>query len=402
MNDRVPLVPLGELLSKSESWVDIRPDQRYRQVTVRLWGKGITLRGVVSGTEIAASRQLLVKPLQFILSRIDARNGAFGLIPDELDGAVVSSDFPVFALNHLRVLPQFLNWMSKTSDFVDLCKASSEGTTNRVRLKEDRFLAAEIPLPPLEEQRRIVARIEELAARIEEARGLRREAMEEVDTLMRQIMSETLNYDQWTKTLLGDLLRENSLNGLPLRPSDTPQGLPILRISAATSRHDAIIDETDCKYIEVNERDVSKYKLESGDLLACRFNGNSHYVGRFALYMGFSNRLQLYPDKLIRFRVDTKKILPEFTRYSMNSPIIRESVEAFCATTAGNIGISATDLKTISIPVPPLPEQRRIVAYLDDLQAKVDALKQLQAETQADLDSLLPSILDKAFKGELV
>jgi type I restriction enzyme, S subunit len=86
----------------------------------------------------------------------------------------------------------------------------------------------------------------------------------------------------------------------------------------------------------------------------------------------------------------------------MNSPIIRESVEAFCTTTAGNIGISATDLKTISIPVPPLPEQRRFVAYLDNLQAKVDALKQLQAETQAELDSLLPSILDKAFKGELV
>jgi type I restriction enzyme S subunit len=51
---------------------------------------------------------------------------------------------------------------------------------------------------------------------------------------------------------------------------------------------------------------------------------------------------------------------------------------------------------------PPLPEQHRIVTYLDALQAKVDTLKQLQAETQAELDSLLPSILDKAFKGELV
>ena len=58
-------------------------------------------------------------------------------------------------------------------------------------------------------------------------------------------------------------------------------------------------------------------------------------------------------------------------------------------------------LLNFEIPVPPLPEQHRIVAYLDDLQAKVDALKRLQAETAAELDALLPSILDKAFNGEL-
>ncbi len=59
------------------------------------------------------------------------------------------------------------------------------------------------------------------------------------------------------------------------------------------------------------------------------------------------------------------------------------------------------DLEKLTIPIPPLSEQHCIVAYLDDLQAKVDGLKQLQAETEAELNALLPSILDKAFKGEL-
>lgn len=62
---------------------------------------------------------------------------------------------------------------------------------------------------------------------------------------------------------------------------------------------------------------------------------------------------------------------------------------------------SIKHLKDIILPVPPLPEQRRIVEYLDNLQSKVNALKNLQAETQKDLDTLMPSILDKAFKGEL-
>jgi type I restriction enzyme S subunit len=58
-------------------------------------------------------------------------------------------------------------------------------------------------------------------------------------------------------------------------------------------------------------------------------------------------------------------------------------------------------LKLLEISLPPLPEQRRIVAYLDGLQAKVDALSCLQAETGAELDALMPAVLDRAFKGEL-
>jgi type I restriction enzyme S subunit len=82
MSKTWPRVPLGEILSKSEEWIEIKPDERYQEVTVRLWGKGVVLRRGVLGAEIAADRRLTVRPQQFILSRIDARNGAFGLIPD--------------------------------------------------------------------------------------------------------------------------------------------------------------------------------------------------------------------------------------------------------------------------------------------------------------------------------
>src|SRR5713226_5240467 len=105
MSKAWPLVPLGEILTKSEEWTSIKPDELYREVTVRLWGKGVVLRREVAGAEIAADRRLVVRAQQFILSRIDARNGAFGLVPDSLDGAVVSNDFPVFTPNPLRILP---------------------------------------------------------------------------------------------------------------------------------------------------------------------------------------------------------------------------------------------------------------------------------------------------------
>jgi type I restriction enzyme S subunit len=85
----------------------------------------------------------------------------------------------------------------------------------------------------------------------------------------------------------------------------------------------------------------------------------------------------------------------------MNSSVCRKQIEAFCATTAGNIGISAGNLKAVKLPLPRLDEQHRLVSLLDTMQAKVDALKGLQAETGSELEAMLPSVLDRAFSGRL-
>ena len=121
---------------------------------------------------------------QFILSRIDARNGALGIVPPELDEAIVTPDFPVFNIVQKRMLPAYLGWVCRTASFVEECRRASEGTTNRVRLQEDKFLAREISLPPIQEQRAMVARIEELVAQIEEARKLRHQATAETEALL--------------------------------------------------------------------------------------------------------------------------------------------------------------------------------------------------------------------------
>ncbi|WP_135470787.1 restriction endonuclease subunit S [Crenalkalicoccus roseus] len=157
---RWPRVALGEVLARHDDWVPIEPESEYRQITARLWGQGLVLRAVVSGAEIAATSQNRVRTGQFLISKIDARHGAFGLVPEELDGAVVSNDFPAFAVDGTRCLPGFLRWVSKTDWFIALCKRASEGSTNRVRLRETAFLAQEIPLPPLSEQERIVRRLD--------------------------------------------------------------------------------------------------------------------------------------------------------------------------------------------------------------------------------------------------
>lgn len=89
-----------------------------------------------------------------------------------------------------------------------------------------------------------------------------------------------------------------------------------------------------------------------------------------------------------------------FLAKALSNPPVRETIYARATGTTVK-GIAPKRLKQIFLPIAPLPEQRRIVAYLDDLQAKLDALKKLQDETAAELDALLPSILDRAFRGQL-
>jgi type I restriction enzyme S subunit len=96
----------------------------------------------------------------------------------------VTNDFPVFSLDSLHLLPSYLGWLCRTTLFVHQCQRTSEGTTNRVRLQQNKFLALEIPLPPLSEQQRIVAQIEEFATKIEEVRALRKTEESELKQML--------------------------------------------------------------------------------------------------------------------------------------------------------------------------------------------------------------------------
>ncbi len=149
-------------------------------------GKGLTLRAKVPGSAIAAARQLRIRSGQFLISRIDARHGAFGIVLDELYGALVRNDFPCFDIDARLVIPRYFEYYSRTSAFVGLCRLVSEGSTNRVRLRENEFLNVQIPIPHLDEQRRIVARLDRVLELIEK----RRQAIAASETDMQVLQSK--------------------------------------------------------------------------------------------------------------------------------------------------------------------------------------------------------------------
>ena len=180
-------LPISAFLRKSEDWVQPEPDRVYQQIRVRLWGKGLTLRAKVSGANIVAPRQLRASAGQLLISRIDARHGAFGIVPDHLDGALVSNDFPCFDIDNRVVFPRYLKWYTQTDQFIDLCRRASEGSTNRVRLKEDRFAAIQIPIPPLGEQQAISQRLDRIGSLIKMVSELGNGIVEDAQALVQNV-----------------------------------------------------------------------------------------------------------------------------------------------------------------------------------------------------------------------
>ena len=162
----------------------------------------------------AAKSLSIVQNGDLIINKIWVRHGSTAIASSAVAGCAASGEFPTFELDRSRVLTRWLHWQTQTSGFWAKCDALSRGTSGKNRIKPELFLTISVPLPSLEEQRRIVARIEELAAKIEEARGLRHQAVEHLERLMASMAHRTdldavsRHSQGWTEVSLGEILRQ--------------------------------------------------------------------------------------------------------------------------------------------------------------------------------------------------
>lgn len=152
-----PMMRIGEFLMRNKTTVTIQNGIKYKRVTIRIRNGGVIPRDEVMGENIGTKRQFLVYKGQFILSKIDARNGAMGIIPTELDGAIVTQDFLPYDIDTSKINPQYFVLVCTTNQFVAFCQSCSSGTTNRQRVEEAQFLNIKVPVPSLEEQEELIA-----------------------------------------------------------------------------------------------------------------------------------------------------------------------------------------------------------------------------------------------------
>jgi type I restriction enzyme S subunit len=388
------LVPLNEVIAPVDRPEVPIPGVIYRQVGVKWWGLGVYEREAIDGSRTQYKTLSRIEVDDIIINKIWARHGSVSLVPQNLAGCYASTEFPLFVPNKERLHPQWFHWLTKTRQFWTQCDEKSRGTSGKNRIRPEQFLKIQIPLPPLDEQRRIVARIDTLAARIEEAYGLRREAAEEAEKLSKGLLTQALEDNNQGEKLLEEICTQIT-DGEHATPPRVDQHF--IPLATAKNIRDGYLDLSTTDFVtpETAQKCWQRCKPKHDDVLMVCVGATT---GRVCLLKNPPDMVIVRSVALIR--PDLTKVNSEYLSYLLKSTHVQGQVWGRVRQSA-QPGIYLNQISKIRISLPSLDEQRRIVAYLDELQAKADALKHLQAQTAAELEALLPAVLDQAFRGEL-
>ena len=297
------------------------------------------------------------------------------------------------------VIPEWIWLFIRREQFREDAKKSFRGGVGQQRVPQEFLEQYPIPLPPLSEQRRIVARVEELMGRLREARRLRAEAQADAGRLWQSALAETFPRPgsalpagwQWAR--LGEVAKVFAGSGAPQGEKYFRDGsFPFVRVQDL-GRHGRTTNLTETADL-INDRAVKELRLvkaRAGTILfpksgAAILTNSRAILGRDAYIV--SHLAAIEPKQ---------PILDNFWAFYW-----------LCMTDMGAIvdnpaypSLRLSKIRELLIPLPPLDEQRRIVAHLQRVQERVKALKEAQAATGAEFRRLEQAILERAFRGEL-
>ena len=394
MSMKFPNVPLSQVLTPIERPEAPQPGTTYRLFGVKWWGEGVYEREAVDGSQTQYAKLSRIEANDIVINKIWARHGSVAVVQEHLAGCYGGSEFPTFLPDPTQLEPRWIHWLSKTAAFWGWCAEKSYGTSGKNRIRPEQFLAVEIPLPPLNEQRRIVAHIEALAARIAEARGLRQQAVAEAEAFWYSSLQQTrheLLMGGWEVKQIGELASVTS-GGTPSREVSAYWNGEIPWIKTGELIDGDILGAEE--FITEDGLNNSSTKLFPIETILIALYGQGQTRGRTGRLM-----IEAATNQACCAILPTERFDSRFLQYWIRS-LYSEMREV--AHGGAQPNWNSSTIKRIEIPLLPISEQHYVVADLDDLHTRVDTLKRLQTETAAELDALLPAVLDRAFRGELL
>ena len=278
--------------------------------------------------------------------------------------------------------------------YVELNMVSSAGQNT---VSQGTMLDVAVPLPPMNVQREIVAELEKQFSRLDEAVASLQRVTANLKRYKASVLKDAVEgrlvptAGNWRQTKLGEVAL-SVRNGYSHKP-DADDGTRIFRISAVRPME---INADDVRYLSGPASDYESFMAVEGDVLFTRYNGSRDYVGVCAMVPG-GMPPTVYPDKLIRVRVPTAVLLPAFVVIAASTGRGRDFIESMIRTTAGQSGVSGTDIKAIPLSIPSLEEQVRIVAEAD---RRMSLVRGVEAEVDTNLkraQALRQAILHRAF-----
>ena len=384
-----PLVELRNLVSQRRERLEVVLSFGDAQpITVHLSG-GVSIRE--RGSPYKGS-VFTAYPGDIVLSKIDARNGAIGVVPHHIGKAAVTSEFPVFSPDTSIVDAEFVRLVVRTGNFLDSLDSCSSGTSGRKRITAESFLNLLIPLPTLAEQKDLISRYR---AELEAADRVRQQAVEIEALGMREFeaglgltegtpkidegiaVAQYSELDRWSydwvvqsRTVanvdsLGATMVElasvaDIQYGLAKSPNNRPSmnSRKYLRVANVQRWY---LDLTEIKTIDVPDEEMHHYRLQTNDVLVCE-GGALDNVGRAALWSGEIEDC-VHQNHVLRARINDQSVLPNFALVVLNSSYGQRyfRMKAKRTTIAS---INRSDLATFPLPLPPVQVQDQLTQNL--------------------------------------
>lgn len=386
-----PLVPLSELIVQRLE--PVRVDGvlgEWQAITIKFSGEVLPR----DRDEAFKGAMFAAYPGDLVFSKIDARNGAVGLIPDSIPKAVITPEYPVFTPKPEKLRPAFLNHLLRAGHFKADLQRKASGTSGRKRVTPEGFLSLDVPVPTLDEQDTLVTTYTEALTRAgqleQEAEAIERagwQAFEAAlgvaplpplqdrpmfvarfkdverwshESILRQSVCGPEQPHSWPLTRLGDLVADLE-NGWSPKCHNHParEGKwGVLKLGAVSF---GTFNANENKELPATLKPRPEYEVMTGDVLISRANV-VRYVGACA-YVDSTSPHLLLCDKIfrVRFRSDSQ-LLPRFLAEAMKLNSVREHIESRLTGTSPTMkNISKPALLDIRFPLPDTETQQYLI-----------------------------------------
>ena len=352
-------------------------------------------------TEINLAK--LTKPNNILVVWDGARAGLVGLAP--CIGAIGSTLVDIEPKTK-EIINKYLYYFLFSNYAYINSKPRGTGTPH---VNPDLYWNMLIPLPPSNEQKRIVEKLDKMIrivdgvnARLDKIPTALKRARQ---SILNQAITGELTKDWREKNNIKYTWKETSLksivltykNGLSKRSGKEGKATVVLRL-ADLCNHKIIKDNI--REIKITDNEAKQYKLDYNDILIIRVNGSEDIVGRFILYD--LNENWIYCDHLIRLKYDKTIIESYYLFYYAQTNVVREYIKANVVSSAGQNTINQKTLDNMPLLLPPIEEQAEIVRRVKLAFEKLDKIESRYQKAKEYSDKLTQSILNKAFRGELV
>lgn len=397
---------IGDFLTRNKHRIDINDNTEYKRVTIRMHNNGIALRDKIMGKDIGTKKQFLIEKGQFLLSKIDARNGAFGLATDEVDGAIITADFFAYEIDKSKIEPYFLVLLTTTHRFQNFAQSASSGTTGRQRIDENKFLDVKIPLPTLDTQKKIVetyqnrnrlaeqkevqakGKEKEIEQYLYEQLGMQFEIEEiiENDNLLKFKQFKKLK--SWSSYLKASALTNESdkfpmikLSDIsPISSGGTPsRSKPEYYINGTIpwiktgEVRDEIIYNTEEKITDVALKNSSAKIYPRDSLIIAMYGATAGRTAKLGIEACTNQACA------VLYNINTNKINIDFLWFYLMTQL-----HNFKLLAAGSAqpNLNSLKIKNYEIPLPPLNIQNKIVIHMKALKHEIKELKTLSKQNK--------------------